>query len=184
MIFFDFFDFLLFLDFIVFCTLITAVASLSSDHFCCVLSLTGGVLFIAPGAQFYDMSGSHLLPIYFVESWMVQFCMFWIWNTWLPEGTGKDLVPLSSLSLLMGLLDLSLNLSCFYRKEIMKKYIEMIKLVSQHLHYLLFWYITSESWPFTFFFFWRILSLKSNDEEEVFFPLSFFMASFSATGKS
>ena len=58
MIFFEFFDFLLFLDFIVFCTLITAVASLSSDHFCCLCSLTGGVLFIAPGAQFYDVSGS------------------------------------------------------------------------------------------------------------------------------
>ena len=134
------------------------------------------------------MFRSHHLQIYLLDSWMVQLLklmvLFWTWITWLPEGPGKDLVSLSWRSLLIGLLDLSLNLSCFYRKEIMKKYIEMIKLVSQHLHYLLFWYITSEFWPFTFFFFWRILSLKSNDEEEVFFPLSFFMASFSATGKS
>ena len=123
MIFFEFFDFLLFLDFIVFCTFITAVASLSSDHFCCLCSLTGGVLFIAPGAQFSDMSGSNLLLFYLEDSWMVRLLMLlklivlpWNWTTWLPEGPGEDLLALSSRPLFTGLLDLSLNLGSFYRK--------------------------------------------------------------------
>ena len=119
-------------------------------HFCCLFSLTGGVLSITPGSQFYDMSGSHLL--YLVDSWMLRLLlplklMVLFWNhlaIWLPEGPGEDLVPLSSRLLFIGLRDLSLNLSSF-----------------------------SESWTF-FSFFWWSFCRKSIEDEEVLVTLSFF----------